>query len=826
MPGAKILIVDDKPEIVEFCDQYLLRPNGYTSLVASDGRQGLEKALAEQPDLMILDFRLPGLSGLQVLQALRARHLNIPVIFITAYGSEEDILAAFRLGVKDYFRKPFDPGEMLATIERILGETKLQEQQTRQQRELGKSVRELSTLYGSSVERVLNRIVDAAVAITDSEEGYLLLVDEKTSELYIRSALNVGESFARGSRLKVADSIAGGVVRGGKSVRYSNIDDSNLFKVKTGYLVKALINVPLCSKDKIIGVLGVDNRYSARNYTRTDQDLLSVLAEHAAAAITNASLYERTHRSLARRLRELSIMQEVAQDLNSLPDIAHIARTVLHYAVRMTLAEAGLVGLKSDNQPEWASHGYIASALQSSSWRPRWDGGAIGQAASRGKPVLTSDLMTCEGLTYALPETRSQLVVPILQGERVLGVIDLESTNPGAFSENDQHFLLALADRAAIAVDNARLFDLVMDEQRKTKLVLQSIADGVYTVDCDLRILTFNPAAERITGWREEDAYGRLCSTLFRNADDSESSHQASLVQQALETGQTVASEPDAPPILTRDGEQIYVSSSVAPICDRQDHIVGAVVAFRDVSAQRELDQLQTEFVSMVSHELRSPLATLSAAIELMLGSPQDQELLQKTLSIADESKQRLIHLVEDILNISQIEAGQMKVQPEPVTLLPIIRRAIRVAQASTDRHQILLRKPDATPFVMADPSKLEIVINNLLRNAVHYSPEGGRILVRISRSTTGELVIAVIDEGIGMSKDNLDRVFERFYRVDASDGRKVYGHGLGLYISRHLVEMQRGRIWVQSREGQGSCFSFTLPVVEERDIVQESVAS
>jgi two-component system phosphate regulon sensor histidine kinase PhoR len=261
--------------------------------------------------------------------------------------------------------------------------------------------------------------------------------------------------------------------------------------------------------------------------------------------------------------------------------------------------------------------------------------------------------------------------------------------------------------------------------------------------------------------------------------------------------------------------------------------VVGSVVAFRDVSVERELDRLKSDFVSMVSHELRSPLASLSAAIELMLQPQQDKDEqsgkrganrfarsgdAQDALEIARTSARRLTRLIENILSVSQIEANQIKVQLEPTMLLPVIRRAIQAIQSQTSSHQLLLRAPDSIPFVLADHSKLDIVLHNLLTNAIHYSPDGGRILIRIARSVGSEIVVSVIDEGIGIPQDHLDKLFTRFYRVDSSDGRNVYGHGLGLYISKHLIELQNGRIWVRSKEGHGSCFSFTLPIVTESE--------
>jgi signal transduction histidine kinase len=228
----------------------------------------------------------------------------------------------------------------------------------------------------------------------------------------------------------------------------------------------------------------------------------------------------------------------------------------------------------------------------------------------------------------------------------------------------------------------------------------------------------------------------------------------------------------------------------------------------------------------MVSHELRSPLASLSVAIELLLKSSEGQGALRETLDIARDNVQCLIALIENILNVSQIEAGQMTAQQEPLILLPIIRRAVHMVQVQAGRREIAVKAPENVPYVLADQNKLEIVLNNLLTNAISYSSDGSRILVRVGEPTGDEIVVSVIDEGIGIPKEHLDKLFQRFYRVDASDGRKVYGYGLGLYISKHMLELQGGRIWVESQMGQGSCFSFTLPIVEMSQAMQEEPAA
>jgi PAS domain S-box-containing protein len=815
MSREKILIVDDKPEVAEFCDEYLFRPHGYIPLIAYDGPQGLDMALREDPDLMILDFRLPKMSGLDVLRALRAKRMELPVIFTTAYGSQEDIAEAFRLGVKDYLTKPFDASEMLSMVRRVLAEKREQEDQARRQSELERQVKKLSTLYGSSVQSVLNHIVESAVAISGAEEGYLLLLDERSDELYMRSALNMGEVFASEFRLRVRDTIAGGVVATGEPIRFSQTDGADYLKIKTGYLVRSVANVPLRANGRIIGVLGVDNRESSTPFAQTDLDLLVSLADHAAAAITNASLYEDIHRTLVRRVRELATMQQFAQDLNAVMDVRRIASTILHHCAEITLSEGGLVGVRTGGQTEWVAGGYLASLPADASWRPDWES-ILGEVGDEGLGSTTISGGNGGVRISGRGETRSQMVLPIRRAERVLGLIDLESTRPSAFTGSDRQLVAALADRAAVAIENAQLFDAVVNEQRKTKLVLHSIADGVYTVDRDLCITGFNTAAERIMGWRESDVVGRPCADVFRDAEGGQ--RQCELIRQAMEQGRSVSSTPEDPPVLSRDGDPFYIASSTAPLHTQEGQLEGSVVVFRDVSSDRELDRLQSDFVSMISHELRSPLANLGAAIELLSSITEGQESVQKTVEIARANEQRLARLIEDILNVSRIEAGQMRVSYEPVTLAPILKRVVRLAQAETKQHTLILRLPRPLPFVLADHSKVEIVAGNLVTNAINYSPHGGRILVKVEGPIDGEVIVSVVDEGVGIPEEHLGRVFSRFYRVDTSDVQRVYGHGLGLYISKRLVELQGGRIWVQSRKGRGSCFSFSLPVVREAD--------
>jgi two-component system NtrC family sensor kinase len=304
----EILIIDDSKQICSMLAEYVLPELGYTSIIAHTGRQGLNRLRQHTPDLILLDLQLPDISGLDLLRLIAQEGYDVPVILMTAHGSEAIAVEAFRLGARNYLIKPFSETEAQAAIDQALRERRLRREKEQLTRNLRQRVQELTVLYsiGKSVsslldlEELLVRIVEAGVYITRAEEGFLLLRDPNANELYLRAAKNLGEQRAQKLRMPIDDSLAGQVIRTGEPIRLDKASAGAQLKVITGFLVRAILQVPLMVGNQVIGVLAVDNQQAERTFSENDQYLLSALADYAAIAIENARLYQQVKQSEAR----------------------------------------------------------------------------------------------------------------------------------------------------------------------------------------------------------------------------------------------------------------------------------------------------------------------------------------------------------------------------------------------------------------------------------------------------------------------------------------------------------------------------------------------
>jgi len=313
-----ILVVDDDYLVSDFLARIVLPKIGYQAVVARTGTSALEKIRQKNIALIVLDLDLPDMSGLDLLRNLVQTGYRIPTIMITGHGSEKVAVEAFRLGVQDYLGKPIDTDALIEALNRGLATTRLKREKDLLTAELHKQVSWLTTYseIGKSVtssldtDEVLRRIVAAGVELTRAQEGFLALLDKSTGQLYLRAVKNIDEHFSKSIRLPVDDSLIGSVVQTGNPIRTAQIPEESLLKVSTGFLVHSLLYVPITSKDKVIGVLAVDNPTEQRSFGDEDEARLTNLADYAAVAIENAYLYEQAQQEILERKRVEQALRE------------------------------------------------------------------------------------------------------------------------------------------------------------------------------------------------------------------------------------------------------------------------------------------------------------------------------------------------------------------------------------------------------------------------------------------------------------------------------------------------------------------------------------
>lgn len=358
----------------------------------------------------------------------------------------------------------------------------------------------------------------------------------------------------------------------------------------------------------------------------------------------------------------------------------------------------------------------------------------------------------------------------------------------------------------------------ILAERNRLAATLASMAEGAVITDLEGQIVSVNPAMERLGGWLVDEVQGRPFADVYPAFDEKGQLIPADrrLLSKAIQSRQAVTSRGYSIAFLTRDGSRFPVSVSAAPILDADGEVVGAVSVIRDVSFEKEVDQLKSALISTVSHELRTPLTMIQGFSELLLTRDLREQKSREALEQIKVSAERLSRLIENLLSVSRIESDRLAMRLVPVDLPGLVEEVVAAFRQEQDLD--LQLSFDQMPLVLADRDMLVQILTNLLSNAIKYSPKGG--LVVISGKRQGPSAeISVQDQGIGMSESEAAQLFEKFYRVDHPEVHKVGGTGLGLYITKNLVELQGGQIWVNSEPGRGTTFVFSLPLAIDGEV-------
>jgi len=513
--------------------------------------------------------------------------------------------------------------------------------------------------------------------------------------------------------------------------------------------------------------------------------------------------FEKMRVSLQDRLEELNRLLVVSQGVASTLDMKEAFQPVLDAALAGG-ASAARVVLSPQVLPE--------APIESPSWfsagesRDRYahlDANILTLAEKQDRVVLANVARSrVLSLDPNTSNPASLMAVALHHKKRYYGVLWVAYDLPYAFTEGDVRYVSTLAGQAALAAANTHLFLNVEVSRRQLEAILNSTPDPVLVTDPNNRLLLANAAAEQAIGSRLAKSEGQPTQRLIQ--------------QKPLLNLLNAVGEKQSVEVLLPDG-RTYLATASSVMADGQR--VGRVCIMRDVTHFKELDTLKSEFVSTVSHDLRSPLTLMRGYATMldMVGNLNEQQ--ESYVSKIITGVESMAHLVNDLLDLGRIELG-VDLQVEKVSVLDVLEKVTNTLQMQANQKDIELSlelPKDLPDQIEADPALFHQAIYNLVENAVKYTSEGGQVFVRV-RTSPKDLVFEVQDTGIGIAPEDMARLFEKFYRGKAREARTRAGTGLGLAIVRSIAERHGGRVWVESEEGKGSTFYLLIPIERQQE--------
>jgi len=567
---------------------------------------------------------------------------------------------------------------------------------------------EVSTEISSTLdlETTLQNIMNRAVDILHAEAGSLLLVDPQGKELVFEVVLGPTGAELLGVKTPIGKGIVGTVAETGEPLIINDVTTDPRWNIKfdkdTEFQTKDLLCVPMVSHNRVVGVIELLNKQDGNVFSQEDCNLLMAFGGQAAIAIENAQRFTRTDEALAERVQELQTLQMFDLELQTSLELKSVLDTTLTHAMDALGLSMGLMGVIRDDGEESGLYLLTQRGMPMELSRYKRDPwpltkGIMGRVAATGNAELVNDITKAKDYVPKTHRTRSLLVVPIMREDRVIGVINLESTEPDYFTEEDMSFVNLLVGQAAFAIDNAQLFEQV-----------------------------------------------------------------------------------------------------------------------------REANEAKSEFMNTASHELKIPMTSIKGYAKLLqmgaVGQLSDQQ--QEFLNVISNNVDRMDRLVSDLLDVSRIEAGRIRLELQDVQISDVIHDVIETVQNQIEKKKLQLEVQieDNLPEIRADYGRMVQIVTNLVSNAYKYTPEEGHIMVKACphNGSIEGIAVTVVDTGYGISEEDQASLFTNFFRSSDQNIRNEPGTGLGLSITKKIVESHGGELTFESQLGKGTSFTFTIPLVSK----------
>ena len=424
------------------------------------------------------------------------------------------------------------------------------------------------------------------------------------------------------------------------------------------------------------------------------------------------------------------------------------------------------------------------------------------------KPAKLRIISNDEVGTVSMAFNRMAAALSISQAKLEIGNLQLRSN----VSELEKSKMAAMN----ILEDLKRSTQRIEEERAKDEAILASISDGVFVVDKELRIVLFNQSASDISGFSKVEAIGKPYDEILSFVHAETGQPEVGFVRYSLEKG-TVQEMLDNIELICKCGEKVSVANSAAPVFDGAGKISGCVVVFRDVTRERAIDQAKTEFVSLASHQLRTPLSAINWYSEMLLAGDAGPITEEQRIYLQEvyHGNQRMVELVNALLNVSRIDLGTFSVDPVPTMITEVADSVLSELkpQIVGRRQHIDIEYDEQIPIMQLDPKLIRIILQNLLSNSIKYTPEKGKIRLGIMLDGKHHILITVADTGYGIPHAQKDKIFSKLFRADNVTDKDTEGTGLGLYIVKSIVKTNGGEISFKSSENKGTTFSVTLPL-------------
>ncbi len=815
---SRIMVVDDE-KITHSLIKRILKRRGYEVVIASSGADALAFLDRDNEiDVILLDIMMPIMNGFDVLEKIKAnpRTESIKVIMFSALTGVRDKVRTFSAGAADYIVKPFQQDELTARIETQVRLKRAEEALVAQKRLFENLVAVArATTERPTLKATLQNVLNVAATLTNAELDSLFLLDKAGAVTHsILARGKVAPELRREVLEQVMEKgLAGWAVRHRQSVLiHDTLQDDRWLQVPDQpYTARSALVVPIMSESAVVGVLTLIHSTS-NHFSIEHLELMEAAADQMALALRNAQIYEEQRRLADRQSTLYKALRTVGGHLE--PENA------VHVAVKTIASLTGWSAV-AVLLPDEAKRSMIIEAARgllstTAGWYIPMNQSITGRAFRTAQTQHLPDVSADSDYVTGHAAIRSELAIPLRRGDRVIGVLDIESDQLAAFDADDVQLAESLADAVALALDNARLFEAVVNERSRLQALIESSRDGIILISINRRVLVINATALASLGLtgQPEDWIGlpvrNILATLQRHAP---------AVVQATLTEMRRIKKGDEP---LGEGEYEVGSRAIhwlnLPVMTGALPL-GRLLVLRDVTEERLLEKMRDDLTHTMVHDLRNPLAAISMSLQLLDMSISDtfSSDQQEMIISARSGAQRMLKLVNAILDTSRLEGKRMPLEREIVSLRGLVTSVLdsQATLAAGKRLRLESDAPSDLPPAWVDARLIERVLQNLIDNAIKFTPDGGAVCVTLRVKPSEQppqFHVSISDTGPGISPEIQGRLFQKF----VTGQHQKRGSGLGLAFCKMVVEAHGGRLWVEDTSESGTTFTFTLPPASE----------